>query len=227
MLCEFNVVLSWAPTYFHEALGVPLSQLGIFAALPVITGIACKAAIAKWESSLLAKGRPQLLLRKVATVYGTAITSICLVVFYGTRSRYLASLAYCGIVLGNSFDYSGFLPNFIEAAGDDPSGHFYAWLNTVGWGLSFLAERAINFLATVGRGDAQRRWAVVWLVPVSSQAILPLLVVAGAGSGRLRVVAGCGESCDDGGVLAVGIHSYESPQNMSFVDHNQGKLRYI
>jgi sugar phosphate permease len=170
MLCEFNIVLSWAPTYFHEQLGVPLSQLGIFTSLPVIMGIACKSGIAAWESRLLKKGTSQLLVRKIATVYGTAITAASLVIFNATRSSIVASGAYCLIVLGNSFDYSGFLPNFIELAGDDPSGSFYAYVNTIGWGLSWLAAEAINRLATLGAGGS-RRWSVVWLMPALSRVL--------------------------------------------------------
>ena len=77
--------------------------------------------------------------------------------------------AYCGIVLGNSFDYSGFLPNIIEAAGHDPAGHFYSWLNTLGWGASFLVAEMINKLATCGgRG---RNWHVVWLSPAVARVL--------------------------------------------------------
>ena len=108
MLCEFNIVTSWAPTYFHEVLGVPLGpQLGFLTSLPVVVGIGSKSFIAAWESLLLRCGVPQLALRKIATAVGTAVSCACLLWFNATRSRYLATLAYCGIVVGNSFDYSG------------------------------------------------------------------------------------------------------------------------
>ena len=35
----------------------------------------------------------------------------------------IATLAYCGVVIGNSFDYSGFLPNYIEAPPPSPLPH--------------------------------------------------------------------------------------------------------
>ncbi len=35
-LCEFNIVAAWAPTYFSEVLGVPLSRLGFFTSVPMI-----------------------------------------------------------------------------------------------------------------------------------------------------------------------------------------------
>lgn len=164
MLCEFNIVTAWAPTYFHEVLGVPLGpQLGFLTSLPVIVGIGSKSVIAAWETLMLRWEVPQLALRKIATAVGTVVSCACLLCFNATRSRYLASLAYCGIVVGNSFDYSGFLPNFIELAGDDRSGSFYAWLNTLGWGLSHVTAQGINMLATRG---GTRNWNVVWGAPV-------------------------------------------------------------
>eukprot|EP01051_Picozoa_sp_SAG22_P005842 SAG22_NODE_361_length_11712_cov_6.108155_1_plen_191_part_00 len=164
---------SWAPTYFHEVLGVPLGgQLGFLTSLPVVIGIGSKSVIAGWESVLLRRGVSQLALRKAATAVGSAISCTCLLLFNATRSRWLASLAYCGIVVGNSFDYSGFLPNFIEAAGDDPSGSFYAWLNTLGWGLSHVAAEAINWLATRG---GPRNWNVVWVAPAVCRAAATLV----------------------------------------------------
>eukprot|EP01052_Picozoa_sp_SAG31_P022920 SAG31_NODE_1850_length_7082_cov_7.264786_3_plen_451_part_00 len=173
MLCEYNIVTSWAPTYFHEVLGVPLGgQLGVLTSLPVVIGIASKSVIASWESLLLRRNISQLALRKLATSVGSAISCCCLVLFNRTRSRYFASLLYGGIVVGNSFDYSGFLPNFIELAGDDPSGSFYAWLNTFGWAVSHIVAEGINKLATL---QGKRDWNVVWLSPVAWRIAATLL----------------------------------------------------
>ena len=63
---------------------------------------------------MLSRGTSQLMLRRVATAIGSVIACGSMVCFSATRSSYIATLAYCGIVVGNSFDYSGFLPNFIE-----------------------------------------------------------------------------------------------------------------
>ncbi len=109
-LCEFNIVGAWAPTYFTEVLGVPLSRLGFFTSVPMMLGIASKSIIAAWESAMLSKGTySQLALRKIATTVGSVIACVSLVLFNATRSSFIATLAYCGIVFGNSFDYSGFL----------------------------------------------------------------------------------------------------------------------
>ena len=40
-LCEFNIVAAWAPTYFSEVLGVPLSRLGFFTSVPMIVRPTC------------------------------------------------------------------------------------------------------------------------------------------------------------------------------------------
>ena len=47
-----------------------------------------------------------------------------------------------GIVFGNSFDYSGFLPNYIECAGNDPGGVFIAWVNTIAWAGGYVRSPA-------------------------------------------------------------------------------------
>ena len=166
-LCEFNIVAAWAPTYFNEVLGVPLSRLGFFTTVPMVVGIASKSVIAGWESAMLAKGTSQLMLRKVATAVGSVITCASLLAFNATRSSYIATLAYCGIVLGNSFDYSGFLPNYIEAAGNDPGGVFIAWVNTIAWAGAWLATEAINRLSML---SGVRVYKVLWLSPVIARA---------------------------------------------------------
>lgn len=58
-LCEFNIVGAWAPTYFVEVLGVPLSRLGFFTSIPMVLGIASKSIIAAWESAMLSRGAPR------------------------------------------------------------------------------------------------------------------------------------------------------------------------
>ena len=63
---------------------------------------------------MLAKGVSQLKLRKLATKTGSLIACSSLLAFNATRNVYVATLAYCGIILGNGFDYSGFMPNYIE-----------------------------------------------------------------------------------------------------------------
>ena len=109
---------------------------------------------------------------KIATAVGSAIACGSLVAFNATRSSYIATLAYCapappnpffqtgafaisllttrvlllfsagGIVFGNSFDYSGFLPNYIECAGNDPGGVFIAWVNTIAWAGGYVRSPA-------------------------------------------------------------------------------------
>ena len=57
-----------------------------------------------------------------------------------TRVLLLSSAG--GIVFGNSFDYSGFLPNYIECAGNDPGGVFIAWVNTIAWAGGYVRSPA-------------------------------------------------------------------------------------
>ena len=65
--------------------------------------------------------------------------------------------------------------NFIELAGDDKAGKFYAWLNTLGWGLSYLTAEGINILATYG---GARNWAIVWGAPAARGRIAPMFRIS-------------------------------------------------
>ena len=82
-------------------------------------GIWFRALVASAETALLARGRPQLELRKGATVLGGGIASASLLVMTATASPVVAMLALTGVTLGNSFNQSGFLSNYLELAGPD------------------------------------------------------------------------------------------------------------
>ena len=56
MMCEFNLVSAWAPTYFHESLCVPLGNLGRYTSLPMMLGIWFRAGVSATETALLARG---------------------------------------------------------------------------------------------------------------------------------------------------------------------------
>jgi hypothetical protein len=116
----------------------------------------------------------QVALRKIATAVGSVIACLSLVAFNATRSSAIATLAYCGIVFGNSFDYSGFLPNYIEVAGHDPAGTFIAWVNTLAWAGAFVSTEIINRLSMIVGGGA-RSWQTLWLAPVAIRIVATVL----------------------------------------------------
>ena len=134
MMCEFNLVSAWAPTYFHESLGVPLANLGRYTSAPMMLGIWFRALVSGGETALLAKGKDQLLLRKAATAIGGAIASASLIALTATRSSFVAMMALIGVTMGNSFNQSGITPNYIEVAGPD-AGYFGTWMNTLAWAV--------------------------------------------------------------------------------------------
>lgn len=125
---------------------------------------------------MLSRGYGQLLLRKVATAVGSFIACVSLIAFNSTRSSFIATMCYCGIVLGNSFDYSGFLPNYIEVAGNDAAGTFIAWVNTLAWAAAFLITEIINRLSML---TGTRSWKVMWLAPVVCRCGLHAAFIAG------------------------------------------------
>jgi len=110
---------------------------------------------------MLARGTPQLLLRKGATVAGGVIASLSLVVLAATGSPLLASIALTGVTLGNSFNQSGFLPNYLEVAGPD-SGYFNTWMNTLAWAGAYLGSILMVQLRTWSKPPAQPTICLRW-----------------------------------------------------------------
>ena len=158
MMCEYNLVSAWAPTYFHESLGVPLGNLGRYTSLPMMLGIWFRAGVSATETALLAQGWDQLLLRKAANGVGGAIATASLLVMSVVRSPLVAMLAFTGVTLGNSFNQSSVTPNYLEVAGPD-SAYFGSWTNTLAWASAYACGEAIVRLrALVGGG-----YAWLWL----------------------------------------------------------------
>jgi len=105
MMCEFNLVSAWAPTFFHESLGVPLANLGRYTAAPMMLGIWFRAAVSGAETALLAGGWDQLVLRKGATVLGGAVASASLLVLAATRSSFVAMIAFIGVCVSSHLKF--------------------------------------------------------------------------------------------------------------------------
>ena len=103
-----------APTYYNQVLGVPLSAVGTYTVFPMLVGFFSKLALGGLESFLLSKGTSQLGIRKIANSIATVLGCSSLVLFVRQKSPAMATLCYCGLLMGNSFDYCGFLPNYLE-----------------------------------------------------------------------------------------------------------------
>lgn len=104
-MCEFNLVSAWAPTFFHDSLGVPLANLGRYTAAPMILGIWFRAVVSGAETALLANGWDQLLLRKGATVLGGAVASASLLVLAATHSSFVAMVAFIGVCVSTNLHF--------------------------------------------------------------------------------------------------------------------------
>lgn len=102
-LCEFNIVGAWAPTYFTEVLGVPLSRLGFFTSIPMVLGIASKSVIAAWESAMLARGTTDTC--GTCTPAAPASASASASSFTGWRSIHGVFLCSCWSTLHLTHNY--------------------------------------------------------------------------------------------------------------------------
>jgi ACS family sodium-dependent inorganic phosphate cotransporter len=113
-------VVSWAPTYFVEVLGVPAADVGRYLIWPTGLNMLASYLFGSIEALLLKR---QLMtiqgLRRCATAAGTALSALGLLTFGLSRSPSLASLAYCVVALGQGLHHSGFIPNYLEIGGPD------------------------------------------------------------------------------------------------------------
>lgn len=93
------------------------------------------------ESLLIARGVSTLAIRKLATCWGSGISSVALLLFGRSRTPRAATLCYCVALAGNSLHSSGFSSNYLEVGGEDT-----ALLNGVGNTIANLPSFVVPYL---------------------------------------------------------------------------------
>ena len=78
-------------------------------------GFFAKLALGGLESYLLTKGVAQLAIRRICNTIAAVLASCSLLLFVRAPTPLLATVCYCGLLAGNSFDYCGFLPGYETA----------------------------------------------------------------------------------------------------------------
>ena len=157
---EMQVLGAWAPTYYNQVLGVPLSSVGKYTVFPMAVGFFGKLALGGMESWLLARGASQILIRRLCNSIATVLGCSSLLLFVRASTPALATLCYCGLLAGNSFDYCGFLPNYLELGGDDTA-YLSSFMNTSNALICFVISSG---LAALKRATGS--WALLLAAPV-------------------------------------------------------------
>ena len=145
---EMQVLGAWAPTYYNEVLGVPLKAVGQYTVWPMAVGFVAKLLLGGLESFMLSKGVAQLAIRRICNSIAATLASVSLLLFVRAPTPALATLCYCGLLAGNSFDYCGFLPGYLELGGDDTA-YLSSFMNTSNAAICFVVSSA---LAAIKRG---------------------------------------------------------------------------
>ena len=104
-LLEFQTLASWAPVYFAEVLGVPLSRVGLFTVPPVVIGMAGKVFVTMFETALLKRQVGRLRVRKLSNTIASVSVMLSTVGFALVRSPISACAMYCCASAGHCFDY--------------------------------------------------------------------------------------------------------------------------
>lgn len=111
-------IITWAPTYFKEVLGVPAAGVGKYLVIPTILNMGGTFIFGSIEALVLRKKiLTELGVRRWSTVLGTFCSASGLTVFALCRHPLAAAMAYSTVALGQGLHHSGFLPNYLEVGG--------------------------------------------------------------------------------------------------------------
>lgn len=111
-------IVTWAPTYFTEVLGVPQASIGKYLVIPTALNMGGTFIFGSVEALVLRnKVLTELGVRQWSTALGTLFSASGLTAFSLCRTPLAAALAYSGVALGQGLHHSGFLPNYLEVGG--------------------------------------------------------------------------------------------------------------
>jgi hypothetical protein len=92
-LSEMQVLAFWAPTYYNQALGVPLHLVGAYTTWPMLCAIPSKILVASWETACYRRGYSLRRIRKLGSVMCAAITVPSGILFVLLRNPIAATVA--------------------------------------------------------------------------------------------------------------------------------------
>jgi ACS family sodium-dependent inorganic phosphate cotransporter len=125
------VMLSWAPTYFHERLGVDLHAVGLYVMAPSLVSFACLNAAGALGDALIRRGVAVRRVRKAMQTTGFGGVAAALLALTQVDSAPVAVAVMCaGNALGAAVS-AGFLSNHLDIA-PRHAGTVMGFTNTAG-----------------------------------------------------------------------------------------------
>ncbi len=127
----FYVILTWLPTYFNQALGVDINQVGMYAVFPWMT-MFLMANVSAWiADGMLCRGYSTTFVRKTMQSIGFFVPAIFLLLIGGVASAGHAIVYLCCILGFGAFALSGFAVNHLDI-GPRYAGVLLGLTNTAG-----------------------------------------------------------------------------------------------
>jgi MFS transporter, ACS family, solute carrier family 17 (sodium-dependent inorganic phosphate cotransporter), other len=154
----FYVILTWLPTYFTQALGVNLSQVGLYTILPWLV-MFLMANVAGWiGDTLLKRGLSVTFVRKLMQSIGFFGAATFLSLVGGVTSATQAIVYMCCTLGLGSFALSGFGVNHLDI-GPRYAGILLGLTNTAGTIPGIIGVTLTGFIL-----DATGSWNLVFLI---------------------------------------------------------------
>jgi ACS family sodium-dependent inorganic phosphate cotransporter len=165
----FYVILTWLPTYFHQALGVDIVQVGVYTILPWLV-MFLMANVAGWTADhLLQQGFSLTSVRKLMQSIGFLGAAVFLTMV-GRVSTPTEAIVYMSCTLGlGSFALSGFGVNHLDI-GPRYAGILLGFSNTAGTIPGIVGVTLTGLIL-----DATGSWSLVFLISAGVY-VLGLLV---------------------------------------------------
>ena len=154
----FYVLLTWLPTYFTQALGVDLSQVGLYTILPWLA-MFLMANVAGWVADkLIESGLSVTFVRKLMQTIGFLGPTIFLSLI-GSVSSAPQAIAYMCCALGlNAFALAGFGVNHLDI-GPRYAGILLGFSNTAGTIPGIVGVTLTGYLL-----DVTGSWGLVFSI---------------------------------------------------------------
>ena len=160
-LAEMQILAFWAPTFYNQALGIPLHNVGRYTIWPMLCSIPAKIMCASWETSQFRKGLPLRLIRKRAALIACFVSVPCGMGFLLLRKALPITICYCGFLVGQIFDASVIAPNKLELGGTEDMPIIASWASTAAWSSGLLFASLLSALK-----QATGSWVPLFLVPL-------------------------------------------------------------
>lgn len=144
---NIGIYLSWFPKYLSDAHHVSLTQMGIYASLPLLAGVAGDV-LGGWISDIMAKRSGNLkMARRGVAIFGFLLAAVMMVLACATADPAIAVPFFCGAVFGLELTVGVSWAVALDI-GDEFAGSVSAVMNTAGNLGATVSAAATGYIVT-------------------------------------------------------------------------------